>query len=367
MAGPSRTSGQDERPKLLAQLAPKLLRGVSEVALSPVLFELSLAINAKIDRIDEVFNLILTAAVDQQRVAETGSLFGYDEQANKLKMVRKKGAQESFIQYSEFDIGEGVAGLAAATRKSLLVNDCSVDPRYKPYTAINDQLRSILAVPIVTPGGAQLLGIICIHNSTSEKGFTPGDEVFVDGLARIAGVAWNNALTHSKLVTTSNFDSLTGLLNGEAIEEVANQATILAQLSGQPLSVLYIDLDNLKDLNDTLNTDVGDQAIIQVASIIKSNTYSGWRDKAGKWKEGDEFVVVLQGSTQEEAMGIGERIRHSVSERRLEGVEHDLPHVTVSVGIAELEGPGLTGHELVLQAEAAKTRAKKQGKNQVSN
>lgn len=329
------------------------------------LFDLALAIGSKIDNIDETLSLILNAAIDREKIAESGSLFLFDQESTTLKLIRKTGTQR-FVQYTEFGLGEGVAGYAGSTRQTVLINDCATDFRYKAYTADAPQIRSIIAVPILAPGSTQLLGVLCIHNSEANRQFTLGDQQFVEGLARIAGMAWNNSLTHQRVVSSTHMDPMTGLLNRQGIESVLQEYFGKAKISGQPLSVLYSDLDNLKQLNDGFSTDIGDRALITVASVIKEQTYSTWRDKAGKWKDGDEFVVILPGTPMDRAKEVAESIRKVVETRVLEGVNADLPHVTVSIGIAQLSEGDRSGHDLALRVERAKQKAKEQGKNQVA-
>lgn len=258
------------------------------------LLEISLAVNAKADNVDEVLNLILMAAIDQELLAESGSLFVYDEQSRKLKLLRKRGEQ-TFVQYTEFALGEGIAGYAGASRSTVLVNNCSIDLRYKPYTATGNQLQSILAVPIISPGEDKLLGVLCVHNSKAEKGFDDLDKAELEDLARIAAIAWNNGLTHQRLVTGSQRDTFTGLLNRAGIEEVVTEFVGKAQLSRQPLSILYMDIDQLKILNDTYSTDVGDRAIRVVADAVKLNTYSTWRTRQGSGKRATNSWWCCQG------------------------------------------------------------------------
>ena len=352
------------------EIIESLQRFTEEIQLNrqrSTLFELSLAITAKLDRIDEILNLVLDAAIDRQNLAETGSLFLYEETMNRLILHRKSGVHESFVQYSYFDLGDGIAGHAGATRRTVRVNDCNSDDRYKTYTKEGaEQLKSIIATPITAPGSAKLLGVLCAHNSKDESGFTSMHQTFLEGLSRIAGVALNNAQTYSRVITDSQYDSHTGLLNSQTIERVVNEFVGKASVSGRPLSILYIDIDGLKRLNDNYSTDVGDRAIIAASSSIKGAIYPEWRDRAGKWKYGDEFVVVLTGANNERALEVAESIRAKVAEQRIEGITGDLPHVTVSIGIAELKDPNISGHDLVLRAEEAKGRAKAKDKNQIS-
>ena len=172
-------------------------------------------------------------------------------------------------------------------------------------------------------------------------------------------------MSQQRVVSSTYIDSMTGLLNREGIESVLEEYYGKARLSQQPLSVVYIDVDGLKAMNDTHNTDVGDKAIIATASAIKEETLPTWRDKAGKWKEGDEFIVVLPGTVISLASEIAERIRSAVESRTIQGLDGDNVPISVSIGVVQTRDTDGSGHELVIRAEQAKTRAKEAGKNQV--
>ncbi len=331
-----------------------------------VLFELSLGINAQLDDVDRILNLVLTAAIDQQRVAETGSLFRLDGPTNSLVMVCKRGRQGEVIQYTQFAVGKGVAGAVAEAGQTIVINEnCASDYRYQRYTARAEQLKSILAVPIKIPGSGELLGVLCVHNSQSDSGFGAGQQVFVEGLARIAGVAWSNALTHSRLLIESHYDEDTGLLNRSGITEVLRETAAKAVLSGQPMSVLFIDLDGLKRLNDEYDYATGNAAIAALVEVLKTKLPRR-RARAGRWMEGDEFVVVLAGTTADEARGIAEDVRRAVEEAEFRDSTGGTERTTVSIGVAERQ-PEQSVHQLMLVAEKAIGRAKEAGRNQVSD
>ena len=328
------------------------------------LFEISLAVTALTGNSQRVFDLILTAAIDQHNIAETGSFFTLDKTNKKVVLTSKRGEQE-FVQFSEFAVGEGFAGTAAARGATVVSNNCGPDERYVPYTAEGvAQLRSIVATPVVSSGTRELLGVLCVHNSARDKEFTPSEVEFVEGLALIAGLALSNEREFGRVIQSSQYDRFTGLLNRQAIEVFAEELVGNAHLAQRPCSLLFIDIDGLKHLNDTYSMKVGDQAILAVAAAIQTTTHPN-QTRAGKWKEGDEFVLVLPGTELSEAVVVAQRIREQLQATKLEGVAPQDETVHISIGVAEVGPAATTATQVSELAEERKRLAKLAGGDRI--
>ncbi len=160
-------------------------------------------------------------------------------------------------------------------------------------------------------------------------------------------------------------DPLTGLLNRRAITEHAEAEWHRAKREKRPLCVALVDLDNLKDINDTLGHLVGDKAILALAGVIRDSLRR--YDWAGRWG-GDEFMLILPGSNLVEAQEICERLRAAYSESEfVTGLGTGI-HPYISVGVACYSGrPGdeIQLNQLFGQADKALYQAKETGKNKV--
>lgn len=158
-------------------------------------------------------------------------------------------------------------------------------------------------------------------------------------------------------------DPLTGLLNRRAVTEHAEAEWFRSQREGRPMCVVLIDLDNLKVVNDTQGHASGDQIILELARAIK--THKRRYDWGGRWG-GDEFLLVLPGTTLTEAGEIAERLRnHYVQSSLVRAAGLD---ASLSLGVACYSGR--SGDEptlarLLSQADEALYKAKESGKNQV--
>jgi diguanylate cyclase (GGDEF)-like protein len=158
----------------------------------------------------------------------------------------------------------------------------------------------------------------------------------------------------------STLDPLTGLYNRNALEQR------LSELDGQPTregkeglsyALLLCDLDNFKRVNDRLGHAAGDAVLQDVAYTMRAVLRAG--DSIYR-VGGEEILVVLPGATEADAVGIGERLRRAVRERRPAGVE-----VTVSIGVAVSKTGPLDTDELVGLADAALYSAKAAGRDRV--
>jgi diguanylate cyclase (GGDEF)-like protein len=149
-------------------------------------------------------------------------------------------------------------------------------------------------------------------------------------------------------------DALTGLLNRRGFEERLAQELARAERHTETLSLLSIDCDGLKRINDLDGHSVGDQALQQMAATIRAHRRVS--DPAARLG-GDEFVIILAGTTATEATAIAERIRSDVTTEVL-GNGHRL---TASIGLATFPHDATTPDALVLAADSALYQAKRNG------
>lgn len=158
-------------------------------------------------------------------------------------------------------------------------------------------------------------------------------------------------------------DSLTGVLTRRRLLELGEQAARDTAACGQPLTLLLVDVDHLKKVNDRQGHAGGDQVLAATAEACRHVVRQG--DLIGRLG-GDEFCVVLPGADEEEGRRVAERIRFAVSDLRPPGVEAE-PHASVSIGVATRRGPGAEGFAVLLEAaDGALYAAKGGGRNRVA-
>jgi diguanylate cyclase (GGDEF)-like protein len=167
---------------------------------------------------------------------------------------------------------------------------------------------------------------------------------------------------YETIILQSTHDSLTGLFNRRYFTNAVSQHIALAKRNQNDLSVLFIDVDDFKDVNDLYGHGLGDQALCQIAKIISGAIRES--DIAARYG-GEEFIVLLPLTTSIEALILAERIRVSVEACKLNANGKAL-NITVSGGIASYPVNAKSAEDLITLADSALYYAKGSGKNNIS-
>jgi len=169
-----------------------------------------------------------------------------------------------------------------------------------------------------------------------------------------------NALARLKLI--SETDELTGVFNVRAFNALAAQEFRIAARYGRDLSLMMIDSDSLKTVNDTYGHEAGDKLIKAVVAGVRASVKSN--DIVARYG-GDEFVCLFPGATPAAAAAIGERIRATIADTRLEFDGKRLP-TSVSIGVANYPSHGDAFETLARNADKALYLSKNAGRNRVT-
>lgn len=170
-----------------------------------------------------------------------------------------------------------------------------------------------------------------------------------------------NALLYRDALMSSLTDPLTGLGNRTALSKALSRETRLAQRHREPLSILVIDIDHFKNINDTFGHSCGDDALKQLGAALRS--MSRETDQSFRYG-GEEFVLLLDKTDLKGARVIAERLRHRISQLQIESREHTLT-ITASIGVSTLSENDC-GDSLFQRADKALYRAKQEGRNRVA-
>lgn len=161
----------------------------------------------------------------------------------------------------------------------------------------------------------------------------------------------------------SKTDMLTGLANRHALDEFLATAQGHAATTGEPLSVLLIDVDDFKAFNDRYGHQVGDQVLKLMAAVLHEHV--GETDLAARYG-GEELIAVLPAMNLRACRALAERIRDVVAERRIRrrSTGEEISPITISVGVAEFR-PGEAAESLIERCDRALYAAKRAGRNRV--
>ncbi len=173
-------------------------------------------------------------------------------------------------------------------------------------------------------------------------------------------IALENAMRVQRAEALSVTDDLTQLYNSRYLSQVLRRETKRASRSGRPLSLLFVDLDGFKGINDTHGHLFGSRALVEAASVIRTSARE--TDVVARFG-GDEFALILPDTGSEGAAAVGDRVRDRVAEYRfLQGDGLDIT-LTVSVGVATLPDVAASAEGLIQAADEAMYWVKEHGKN----
>jgi diguanylate cyclase (GGDEF)-like protein len=162
----------------------------------------------------------------------------------------------------------------------------------------------------------------------------------------------------------SLIDPLIGTWNRGAIMRILNIETVRCDKAGKPLSLIVADLDYFKKINDSFGHPAGDTVLVKVASRLRSCIRP--QEALGRYG-GEEFMVVLPGSSHAVAMAVAERMRAMIA-MHPESIGGETLNLTISAGVASTDMfPAATTEELVSRADMALYAAKDAGRNRVAN
>jgi diguanylate cyclase (GGDEF)-like protein len=196
--------------------------------------------------------------------------------------------------------------------------------------------------------GLLLVNVFCSH---------PVYIVTLSGIARLKTYLVQSKAQADAMSAAANIDYLTGVASRRAAAHVLQQALRYAQEQGEMLSVILLDIDHFKRINDTFGHDVGDRVLIEVAGTLRQHLRGA--DILGRWG-GEEFIIVATAVGNDRAVELAERLRTLVATHSYVQVGR----VTLSLGIATSRSYD-TPEGLVKRADAALYQAKQRGRNRV--
>lgn len=169
---------------------------------------------------------------------------------------------------------------------------------------------------------------------------------------------------HRQMEELAMRDALTGLWNRRAIEEHAEAEFGLARRKSRTLSIILLDIDHFKRINDAYGHQAGDYALQALAQILVQNLRQ--YDRAGRWG-GEEFIVTLSDTELAGAVRVAERLRASVEQSKLAIENGAQVELSISLGVAQAVADHTSLSKLVEDADRALYRAKQLGRNRIAS
>lgn len=254
----------------------------------------------------------------------------------------------------------GSCGTAAHRRQRVNVSDIASDPLCVDFREIaaEHHFRSCWSAPILSHGD-EVLGTFAMYSKTVREP-TAADTRLIDMTTRIARIAIERKLAEDRILFLATHDALTGLPNRTLLKDRLGQAISHAQRYASGVSVVFIDLDKFKEINDSLGHNAGDELLKTMANRMVDCVRS--TDSVVRLG-GDEFVILLvdQSKNTDATDQTLHRLRATIAEPiHLAG--HDL-NVTCSIGVAKYPNDGNDTDSLLANADAAMYRVKETGRD----
>jgi len=251
-------------------------------------------------------------------------------------------------------------------RRSLITNEpvlvqTETDSTFAVWreNAVRHGLQEGLTLPIGDPKHS-VRGLIVVFVDIPNYFEQIGLEPFI-AFAQLATAALDQARLKVSLEIMASTDPLTQLLNRRAFQEVMDRVYAYAKRTGKPFSLILLDLDRFKMLNDNYGHDIGDKMLFGISVVSKQILRtSDWLCRWG----GEEFLAVLPDTDEMGALKISERIREAIENFSIQ-LNTQKIKTSVSIGIASYPRDGDTPDFLIRAADAALYEAKKAGRNRV--
>ena len=249
-------------------------------------------------------------------------------------------------------VGEGLSGVAAESGEPVVANSVVKEPR---YVALHPGIRSALSLPLKYRD--ELMGVLSLESKRTYA-FSPHDVLTLRTLADQLAVALHNAHAYQMALEQAITDGLTGLKTPRFFMEALDREWRHSTRAGQTFSVIMMDLDGFKQVNDRHGHLEGDKVLTAVASLLNDRVRQS--NVVARYG-GDEFAILLPEERTGQAETLAERLRSSIESDRYLAAHG----VTASFGIAAFPLHGPTQEEILRVADSGMYLAKHHQGNSV--
>jgi diguanylate cyclase (GGDEF)-like protein len=302
----------------------------------------------------EVLSLIMTHVSEVLRPGHWSLLLA-DEERGDLGFEIAVGDGAERLKGMRLPVGEGIAGHVARSGEPLLLADARLDPRFSGRfdEASGLVTGSVLAVPLRSKG--RVLGVVELVNPVGGRRFDGDDLRTLAALADYAAIAIDNARAYERIRELTLQDEHTGLYNARHLWAQLELEVARSRRTGRPFSVVFLDLDRFKLVNDRHGHQAGSAVLREVGALLRDSIRA--IDVPVRYG-GDEFVVLFPETDRASARAAAERLRAAVNGAVFLGARGLEVRVTASFGIASHPDDGATAEEILHLADGAMYRVK---------
>jgi diguanylate cyclase (GGDEF)-like protein len=310
-----------------------------------IFHDVAKALTSSLD-LDSILQTILEKMAEYFR-PDTWSLLMVDEEKGELYFAIAVGTASEALKNVRLKVGEGIAGHVAKYGEKLIVPDVSADQRFaKRIDQVTQwETQSIICVPVKSKlrvqGVIQLVNVDMAHFGAEES-------FFLQALCDYAAIAIENARSVEKIQELTITDDCTGLYNARHLYKTLETEVYRSARFGYEFSVLFIDLDHFKQVNDTHGHLIGSKLLAEIGYLVKAQLRL--IDFAFRYG-GDEFVILLPQTGKDSALVVARRLRDSLRASAFCKEEGLNLNVRASLGLATYPHDAKTPHDIIRQAD----------------
>ena len=309
----------------------------------------------------EIMNITAAAAAEIFAFDRLTISIRISETGDTLQVIHVAGSPKPMPVGSEFLSQNVCHGEVFRQVKGIALDDMSAGPfegRFEVGDLTKGSLRSFAGVPIIEAGVSK--GTLAVE-STQAGRYSPDDLHLLTAISQVYGTALCWTMRYQEVHALATVDGLTGLLNSRSFTQRMGEELERDSRYGHEMTMLMLDIDNFKSVNDTYGHLYGNYVIKQTARLIRSSIRVA--DVAGRLG-GDEFGVVIINSDSHSSRKTAERIKQSIANFKFynDGIRSN---ITISIGMSEYPVHGTTVKDITKHADEAMYTVKHSGGNGV--
>jgi len=326
------------------------------------IFEIAQTASTSLD-MEKVLQL-LAGKINSMMSCSMSVIFLLNKETRKLEAKVALGANAQYFSGAQAIFGRGLTGKVAETGQGMIAgydkNDITLP---NSPGKLNDWINpwNTMIVPIATDEEG-IMGTINLYHAKG-RAFSDEDLRLIMAVAPQVGKAIQNALLFKQTTDSALTDLITGLHNARYLFINLEEELKQAKLLGKPLSILCIDLDNFKAVNDMLGHQTGDTALRNMGRLFRAEVRD--TDIVCRYA-GDEFMIVLPGINRMDALVTKRRIEVAADQEKPYANGNKEVRVGVSIGVASFPEDGEDVHTLIAQADVNMYSDKKQRKQKAA-
>jgi diguanylate cyclase (GGDEF)-like protein len=310
-----------------------------------IFHDVAKALTSSLD-LDTILQTIMEKMAEYFR-PDTWSLLMIDHERDEMYFAIAVGTAAEALKNVRLKVGEGVAGYVAQHGERVIVPDVYSDPRFAKRIdeMTRWETRSVVCFPLRS--GSRVLGVIQLVNVDMDH-FGDQEIYFLQSLCDYAAIAIENARAVEKIQELTITDDCTGLFNARHLYKTLETEVYRSARFGYEFTVLFIDLDHFKYVNDTHGHLIGSKLLAEVGYLVKAHLRL--IDYAFRYG-GDEFVVLLPQTGKDAGLVVAKRLRDNLRAGlfcRDEGLNLN---VRASIGLATYPQDAKTPHDIIRQAD----------------